>query len=187
MRCIVTKLKFYKVTSIVLLLLSIILAYMWYDSSKSQPVELFAVQASSSAVKELPRNLEDVKQTFNMYLKQNSEDQKHYELGSLLSDQLQDLHDHIRLFNTAQRSNLLSGQWFGDYNESLRTFDFIITEYSVGQTGEKDINENQVDKELSKLIREITKITSAEDFSVADEESLNSITRDIQKFNNKFQ
>jgi|GEM_PF-4521817 len=176
MRCIVTKLKFYKVTSIVLLFLSIILAYMWYDSSRSQPVGSLAVQASSSTVNELPRNLEDVKQTFNMYLKQESEDQKHYELGSLLSEQLQDSHDNIRLFNIAQRSNLLSSQWFGDYNESLRTFDFIITEHSVDQTENENRNAEQVDKELSNLIREITKITSADDFF--------SCRRRIIKFNN---
>ncbi|MFZ0370941.1 MAG: hypothetical protein WAM07_15195 [Halobacillus sp.] len=182
-----TKLKFYKVTSIVLLLLSIILAYMWYDSSKSQPVELFAVQASSSAVKELPRNLEDVKQTFNMYHTRESGEQRRFQLGSLLSDQLMDLHDQTRLFNTAQRTSLLSSQWFGEYNEALRNLDFIITEYSVGQTEEKNLNEDEMDKELSKLISEITKVTSAEDFSVADEESINSITQDLQKFNKKFQ
>ncbi|MCA1012635.1 hypothetical protein [Halobacillus halophilus] len=182
-----TKLKFYKVTSIALLFLSIILAYMWYDSSKPQPVESFAIQASSSAVKELPRNLEDVKQTFNQYLRQNSEDEKNYELGFLLSNQLQDLHDHTRLFNTAQRSSLLSGQWFGDYNESLRTFDSIITENSVGQTGEKNTNENQMDKELSQLINNITKITSSDDFSIGDKASLHSITQEIQNFNKTFQ
>ncbi|ASF39194.1 MULTISPECIES: hypothetical protein [Halobacillus] len=182
-----TKLKFYKVTSIALLFLSIILAYMWYDSSKAQPVDSFAVQASSSAVKELPRNLEDVKQTFNMYHTRESGEQRIFQLGSLLSDQLMDLHDQTRLFNTAQRTSLLSGQWFGEYNEALRNLDFIITEYSVGQTEEKNLNEKQVDKELSKLISEITKITSADDFSVADEESFHSITQEIQKFNQNFQ
>ncbi|MGP4075001.1 hypothetical protein [Halobacillus sp. K22] len=182
-----TKLKIYKVTSITLLFLSIILTYMWYDASKSQPIESFAVQASSSAVKELPRKLEDVKQTFNLYHERESGEQKNFQLDSLLSDQLMDLHDQTRLFNTAQRSSLLSGQWFREYTESLRTLDFIITDYSVGQTENENRSAEQVDKELSNLISKITKITSAEDFSVADEDVFRSVTGEIQKFNQIFQ
>ncbi|SFG28307.1 hypothetical protein SAMN05216353_13212 [Halobacillus alkaliphilus] len=182
-----TKLKIYKVMSITLLFLSIILAYMWYDTSKSQPIDSFAVQASSSAVKELPRKLEDVKQRFNLYHTRESGEQKNFQLGSLLSDQLMNLHDQTRLFNTAQRSSLLNGQWFREYTESLRTLDFIITEHSVGQTENENRNVEQVDKELSNLISEITKITSAEDFSVADEDVFRSVTGEIQEFNQNFQ
>ncbi|WP_226578111.1 hypothetical protein [Halobacillus litoralis] len=176
--------KFYKIVSSLLLLSTLLFAYLFFDASRTDPIEKIAVEAASSSVSDLAYNIEDITISFETFHSESNTRKEEFFKRTLLSRSLQKLNSNQRLMNTAEHSSLLTEEWFQKYNNALFTMRSILTLHSF--ENEHSDQADEIIEELQRLQAEVEEIVNQESFTIQDPKTLSELTQALTSFNDSF-